>query len=822
MSKRPLQETDDYPSKKQKLEDTHLLRRIVIRNDLDPHVYLDSDDEYVKIGNYIYRTKSDPNFFQSIKSDRIIGLSEIQASDVSSHKNDNNKIVITTFDPTRKNTTIEDVEELTVKLSSMTNFKITVKINMLKNHILDLLKNHIVSLGQNFRTQFKGILINIQVSAIDEMTIGKITEETNLDISNFDSNIMIYNNRITLKSKQFKIKVTKCIELSTSKQSNKSIFPIIIDKSILNDYVVKTFDASFSNNDSYIYEKDNLQFTFSISVLVENINSKYKNTYCLDEFDCDNLNIVSTTNNIIITEEEILADKISFNITSNGTEHKIVHVDSLLKYVNKNIEELTENQKFKCEYRDSPSGKNTELSLSVNYIYPECDKPSKYYIVPDETKIVFSTDKKSRVILVQNLEPVSIKKITLKLKKINTGGGIFALLTGNDDDNKNQIFDIKRLEKIIRRKFPKKTSVCYQKKIKYDDTDCIVKVKKLDFGDGFDETKAKESKYTTYGLITDNTEIKFIISRDNKAFTLNDSTGSTMLDNPIEELEKYVGGISKEIAIVVRDICLSRGKWKDKFKQRGLKSPKGIIFHGPPGTGKTSLARELGKLLGCDGERFRLMSGPEVFNKWLGQSEANVREIFKPAKEAHKKHGDNAPIYMVVIDEIDAMLPVRDDSSGNPARSSVVNQFLAEIDGLEQFNNLICVGITNRLELLDPAAIRAGRFGTHVKIGLPDKNGREQIFAIHTSKLKEIGCLGKVNFQKLVEQTDKFSGADIENIVQLASMYSLERLTNLNTDDPIIVEEVEKITHEDFMKAIKEVENINNKSKNTGPVHMYI
>lgn len=822
MTKRPTQEIQDYPNKKQKFEINHFLRKIVIRNDLDPNVYLATNDKYVKIGNYVYKTKNDLKFFENIKANSIVGLSKIQFDDVESFKNDDCEIIISSFNPLNKNSMVSDVEELTIKLTSLTNFKITTKIDSLKNHILNLLMDQIVSLGQNFRTEFKGILINIRVSSIDEATMGKITEFTNIDISSSDNNIIIYNNCITLKSKQVKIKITKCIELSNNKKTNKSTFPVIMDKNFLNDYAVKIFNGPFSNGDSYRFEIDNLELTFSISVLAENINSKFKNTYCLDKLDNKNINIVSNTSNVIITEKEEIAEKVSFKVSpQNSTNYTIVKVDNLLKYVSKNISEFTENQKIKCTIKnDEILGENIELFLASNYIYPDADATTavKYHIIPDETKVVFATEAKSKIILVHNTDPIPIKKITLKIKNLNGGGGFLSLLLGEDDDKK-QIFDIKKLEKIVKRKFPKRTAIRYQKKIKYDDTNCIIVVKKLEFINDIDESKT--NKYATYGLITEETEFKFIISRNNKSFTLNDSSRSAIINKPIEELEKYVGGITKEISIVVRDICLSRGKWKDKFRARGLKAPKGIIFHGPPGTGKTSLARQLGKLLGCEGERFRLMSGPEIFNKWLGQSEANVREIFKPAKEAYKKHGENAPIYMVVIDEIDAMLPVRDDSTGNPARSSVVNQFLSEIDGLEQFNNLICVGITNRLELLDPAAIRAGRFGTHVKIGLPDKKGREKIFEIHTGKLKEIGCLSKINFSKLVDMTDNFSGADIENVVQLASMYSLERLNTLETEDEEIIEKNEKITQEDFVKAIKEVSNINNKSKNA-PVHMYL
>ena len=118
------------------------------------------------------------------------------------------------------------------------------------------------------------------------------------------------------------------------------------------------------------------------------------------------------------------------------------------------------------------------------------------------------------------------------------------------------------------------------------------------------------------------------------------------------------------------------------------------------------------------------------------------------------------------------MLSSRGESADNPVRDSVVNQFLAEIDGLVQFHNLILVGITNKLELLDKAAIRSGRLGVHIKIDFPNKEGRIKIFNIHTENLKEINKLDNINFYELANMTDKFNGADIENVVQLASIYS--------------------------------------------------
>ncbi|XWV25205.1 putative AAA family ATPase [Tupanvirus deep ocean] len=824
MSKRQQQTHNiNTRSKRSKLEEIVTIKKIIVRNDDDPHVYANLPCNYVKIGDYVYKVKAYDHIWLKSNPDKFdasVSMTLTQYNDINSYVYDN-KVTVSSYN-------VKDVlsiERLTISLSTDTNFKIITKREDITKYILNILKDHVVSIGQNFVMFYQGIIVNICINDADMMTMGLVCDETEIDFKYFDSNIVICNKCVTLGCKSVKVFITKCIDvnnsemlLDESENTNTSKFPLIMDQKTLSTYARNAFSDTFTDNDSMLYTIGGIEYTFNIKVVGSNKLTKFKNTYELKKNDTETLQIQSNTENVIITDGRKLADKICFsvlpiNIYKYDVEDYILVVDDIVNYFKKNIRTLTNKQVFKYHI------KNKEVQLKINYINPHSGNDIMYELDPEHTKIDFDTETKSKFILVKNRVPYEVEKIVFKLKKPPVGG-LFSFLMG--DDNKSQMFDSKKLEKTVKNLFPKKTAVKHQMKFSYSGNDCIVVVKELNFKEKEAPTIGKK-KYATLGLITDNTEFKFEISRNNKSFTINDTTKSDILKNPIAELEKYVGGISDELKKVVRTICLARGKLRDEFAARGLKAAKGIIFHGPPGTGKTTLARNLGKLLGCEGDRFRLMSGPEIFNKYVGESEANVRGIFKPAKEAWKKHGENAPMYMVVIDEIDAMLPSRAEGTGNPVRNSVVNQFLAEMDGLEQFNNLICVGITNKLDLLDPAAIRAGRFGTHIKIDLPDKKGRVKIFEIHTKKLKELNRLTGVNFDKLAELTDAFSGADIENIVELASTYSLERLNVIDNIDKDTIDKHGNITHEDFVKAIKEIRETNNKSSNDDKLHsMYI
>jgi ATP-dependent 26S proteasome regulatory subunit len=271
------------------------------------------------------------------------------------------------------------------------------------------------------------------------------------------------------------------------------------------------------------------------------------------------------------------------------------------------------------------------------------------------------------------------------------------------------------------------------------------------------------------GLIVEETELQLVYKDKGLLFKSDQESGKGM---DIREIENHLGGISDQLGSIFKSIVLAWGPQKKMAQELGLRPPRGLLLYGPPGTGKTALARQLGKLLGAE-PHTSLHNATEVLNKWMGASEQNIRNWFTPAKEAWKRLGDKSPLHVVIVDEIDAILQTRQENE-LPWYASVVNTLLGELDGLKSEGNFLFVGITNRKELLDPAAIRPGRLGKHIYIGLPDLSGRKRIFEIHTKMLAPY-LAPDVDLGALARQTEGFSGAEIEGVAQSASTCLLEK-----------------------------------------------
>ncbi|MGZ5501039.1 MAG: AAA family ATPase, partial [Nitrososphaeraceae archaeon] len=203
-------------------------------------------------------------------------------------------------------------------------------------------------------------------------------------------------------------------------------------------------------------------------------------------------------------------------------------------------------------------------------------------------------------------------------------------------------------------------------------------------------------------------------------------------------------------------------KHADLFSKAAIKPPKGMLLYGPPGTGKTLLAKAVAS---TSESNFISIKGPELLSKWVGESEKGVREIFRKARQA-------APC-VIFFDEIDAIAPRRSgsDGGGSHVTERLVSQMLTEIDGLEDLKGVVIIGATNRLDIIDEALLRPGRFDRLLEIPIPDNNTRKQILQIHLKK-KPLGC--DVHIDKLVNLTDSFTGAEIQALVNAAAIAAVK------------------------------------------------
>lgn len=256
--------------------------------------------------------------------------------------------------------------------------------------------------------------------------------------------------------------------------------------------------------------------------------------------------------------------------------------------------------------------------------------------------------------------------------------------------------------------------------------------------------------------------------------------------------------IERAITPLIASFC-SRGRF---LKDLGVKAEKGILLVGLPGVGKTRMAGLLAAYLGCPKERVSLITGADLLVPFVGNTEQKIRNLFAPAKEAAKKFGNKSPLFVIVIDEIEAVLQKREGPSAsvNAWVLTMVSQFLGEMDGLTSLNNLLVIGTTNRLSLIDKAFLRPGRFGTIIQIGYPRGKERKQILDFHLNPLKERKLVEEsVDTGILAEITEGYSGAEIGGLIEAVKRSCLQRALEIGS-------RVQKVTEEGVVRPLTEEE----------------
>ncbi len=293
---------------------------------------------------------------------------------------------------------------------------------------------------------------------------------------------------------------------------------------------------------------------------------------------------------------------------------------------------------------------------------------------------------------------------------------------------------------------------------------------------------------------------KLIVNSDDFRKALVEVTPSGMrevfIENPDVKWEE-VGGLA-EVKRELMEAVEWPMKYPELYDKLGHKMPRGILLHGPSGTGKTLMAKAVATQSEAN---FVSVRGPELLSKWVGESERGIREIFKRARQS-------APC-VIFFDEIDSIAPIRGAGGETAVTERVVSQLLTELDGMENMHGVVVLAATNRADMIDPALLRPGRFDKIIQIPLPDKESRNSILKINCEDIPIADPKGadKIDYEKLAEMTDGLSGADVASIANTAVSLVVHEHLDSAPDAKEITEKASKaiVTMKHFEEAVKKV-----------------
>jgi len=331
--------------------------------------------------------------------------------------------------------------------------------------------------------------------------------------------------------------------------------------------------------------------------------------------------------------------------------------------------------------------------------------------------------------------------------------------------------------------------------------------------EGSDLRQVREGKVSQYplttGLLLPNSTITFSKAEGSQVKLTGKRRGKVerqAIINPDWDFSQMgVGGLDNEFSAIFRRAFASRVFPPEVMEQLGCSHVKGLLLHGPPGTGKTLMARQIGKMLNATEPK--IVNGPEILDKYVGESEANIRKLFAEAEADEARLGVNSPLHIIIFDEIDAICKKRGSVAGNTGvNDTVVNQLLSKIDGVDQLNNILVIGMTNRPDMIDEALTRPGRLEVQVEIGLPKEEGRVQILGIHTRTMVHHKKMARdVDLLELATLTKNFSGAELEGLVRAAQSCALNRLVKADSKVEVDLAGAEAllVSRSDFMHALQ-------------------
>jgi vesicle-fusing ATPase len=511
-------------------------------------------------------------------------------------------------------------------------------------------------------------------------------------------------------------------------------------------------------------------------------------------------------------------------ITSNTVDMSKTQPNNSLKVIaspTNNLEDVATNEVFLHPTTYQNLGSPAYLEIGRNIF--ACKPHSKNNAVEENAVAVNKLQRESAMVSPFEFVPIKIFKPTITpnfyIANMTIEVGFMNPKVVVDEltiDGKHLIEYIQKSfsDQIFRK--DQKFLVCYLNQF----LKCTVKNiesanEKLLSGEDITEADEKDEKFTisaVEGLTFNRTGFNLEKSKDSLIKLINVPTvgggGALIMETNFESVG--IGGLDKEFIQLFRRAFASRIFPTDITEKLGIKHVKGIMLFGPPGTGKTLIARQIGKMLKCKDPK--IVNGPEVLNKYVGQSEENIRLLFGDAEKEFKEKGESSQVHLIIFDEIDAICKTRGTvKSGTGVNDSVVNQLLSKMDGVEALNNVLIIGMTNRLDMIDEALLRPGRFEVQIEISLPDEPGRLQILKIHTKHMKDAHMLGEdVKLEELAVETKNFSGAEIEGLVRSATSFALSRVVDIKNIQKSMKDMPKNlkglmVKRSDFEKALNEV-----------------
>ena len=320
----------------------------------------------------------------------------------------------------------------------------------------------------------------------------------------------------------------------------------------------------------------------------------------------------------------------------------------------------------------------------------------------------------------------------------------------------------------------------------------------------------QQAKYRTAdvaGMLVDETDISLVV-KNTQYFRLKQSEQKmvSIFTDEFNFEQMGIGGLDVELLNIFRRAFASRRFPPHVLEKYGIQHVKGVLLYGPPGTGKTLIARELGKALRA--KEPKIVNGPEIMSKYVGEAEERIRKLFEDAIQDQREYGPDSQLHIIIFDELDSICRPRGTiNSGTGVHDTMVNQLLSMIDGVNALNNVLVIGMTNRKDLIDEAVLRPGRFEVHIEVMLPDEQGRQQIFKIHTRKIVENKLVqDEVKLSRLAEMTKNYTGAEIEAVVKSAASFAFFRGKDISDfAKTASITENNKISMKDFEQALQEV-----------------